>query len=410
MKIPFSPPLIDEQVFSEVIDTLKSGWITTGPKVEELEKEIKKISSTRYAICVNSATSGLMLAMRWFGIGIGDEVIIPAYTYAATALAVMNVGAHPVLVDINNDFNVDIDSIKKRINHLTKAIIPVDFGGWPCDYDELLNLVLDSKIRALFTPNNEKQQKLGRILLLSDSAHSLGAIYKGKPAATKSDMSVFSFHAVKNVTTAEGGAISISLPDNFSEEAVYQELKLMTLNGQTKDAYYKAKTRQWQYDIILQGFKMNMPDICAAIGLAQIRKYLNFIIPARRRISQLYVENLKQYDWAILPPQMSINKETSYHLFPLRIADINELQRNKIIHYLNEAGISVNVHFIPLPLFSLFKKIGYKIEDYPRSCESYNSEISLPIYPQLETSKLQYIIEKLSKAIIKIKCKSCFQQ
>lgn len=395
MKIPFSPPFIDDDVLNEVQDTLRSGWITTGPKVNALEIETAKLAAVKYALCVNSATSGLMLAMRWFGIGPGDEVIVPAYTYAATALAVYHLGAKPVLADVNPDFNINVDSIKKLINNSTKAIIPVDIAGWPCDYDELFRLVMDPEIIKIFYPKCDEQKKLGRILILSDAAHSLGAIYKNKPSASISDLSVFSLHAVKNVTTAEGGVICISLPDTFSEKEEYAKMRLMSLNGQTKDAYSKSKIGGWRYDILLPGYKMNMPDICAAIGLAQIRKYTDFLLIERKKIASHYSNRFSEYDWAILPSLVNQSKETSYHLYALRIKGITEIQRDTMIEEISKYGVAVNVHFIPLPMLTFFKQEGYRIEDYPQAYACYAGEISLPIYPQLDMHAVDYIIDSV---------------
>ncbi|MGA2406169.1 MAG: DegT/DnrJ/EryC1/StrS family aminotransferase [Bacteroidales bacterium] len=391
--IPFSPPFIDQDVINEVIDTLKSGWITTGPKVKELEKEICKMANISEVLCVNSATSGLMIALHWFGVGPGDEVIIPAYTYTATALAVYHLGAKPVLADINEDFNIDLNSIKKLINSSTKAIIPVDFAGWPCDYDEIIKLVSTPEIASQYKPNSKEQMNLGRILVLSDAAHSLGAIYRNKPAGSLADISVFSLHAVKNVTTAEGGAICITLPRSFSRKDVHAKMKLMSLNGQTKDAFSKSKAGDWHYDIILPGFKMNMPDICASIGLAQIRKYKNQILPERIRVALQYITRFKEYSWALLPPMQNFERETSYHLFALRINGITEKLRDLMIKEISIRGVAVNVHFIPLPMLKIFKEMGYKMENYPISYNCYAHEISLPIYPQLDTKKVNFIVD-----------------
>jgi len=348
--IPFSPPYIDQDVIDEVVDTLKSGWITTGPKVRALENEISQLCNVPDVLCVNSATSGLMLALRWFGVGPGDEVIIPVYTYAATALAVFHLGAKPVFVDVNSDFNINIESIKKCINKSTKAIIPVDIAGWPCDYDMIFELVKRPEIVSIFNPVKGEQAKLGRILILSDAAHSLGATYKGKSSGSLADITVFSLHAVKNVTTAEGGAICITLPDPMNSKQVHDKLKLMSLNGQTKDAYSKSKAGGWKYDIIFPGYKMNMPDVCAAIGLAQIRKYKDYIWKERKRVALHYTERFKDLNWTILPPIQSNEKESSYHLFALRIKDFSEKQRDLMIDEISKRDVSVNVHFIPLPL------------------------------------------------------------
>lgn len=393
--IPFSPPYIDQDVINEVIDTLNSGWITTGPKVKKLEGEISKATQVSDVLCVNSATSGLMIALKWFGVGPGDEVIIPCYTYSATALAVYHLGAKPVIVDVAKDFNIDIKEIRNHINTSTKAIIPVDFAGWPCDYDDILEIVSDPEIKRLFKPNSEEQNSLGRILVLSDAAHSLGAVYKGRPSGSLADISVFSLHAVKNVTTAEGGAICITLPKPFSTKKVYDKMKLMSLNGQTKDALSKSKAGEWQYDIVLPGYKMNMPDVCAAIGLAQIRKYKDFLLPERKRIALEYIEKFKKFNWVILPSMKASDKESSYHLFPLRIRNITCSERDLIIKKISAKGVSVNVHFIPLPMLTLFKEMGYNINDYPVSNECYSNEISLPIYPQLTDTQIDFIVDTL---------------
>lgn len=393
--IPFSPPYIDQDVIDEVLDTLNSGWITSGPKVKKLESEISKFANVSDVLCVNSATSGLMLALKWFGIGPGDEVIIPCYTYAATALAVYHLGAKPVIVDVSLDFNIDENAIESQINSSTKAIIPVDFAGWPCDYDAIIDIVSKPKIKSLFKPTSEEQSNLGRILILSDAAHSLGATYKGKPSGSVADISVFSLHAVKNVTTAEGGAICITLPDVLVRKKAYQKMKLMSLNGQTRDALSKSVAGEWKYDIVLPGYKMNMPDVCAAIGLAQIRKYKELLYPERKRIASAYTDRLKIYDWPILPALHDSIRESSYHLYPLRIKGISSLQRDMIIKKVSEMGIAVNVHFIPLPMLTLFKNLGYNIADYPISLECYSNEISLPIYPQLKEDQINFIVETL---------------
>lgn len=402
MKVPFSPPYIDDEVIAEVKDTLESGWITTGPKVKALEKETADLASVDYALCVNSATSGLMLAMRWFGIGQGDEVIVPAYTYCATALAVIHIGATPVMADIQNDFTIDFKDVEKKITSKTKAIIPVDIAGWPADYDAINQLVKRKDIMAKFRVENEIQRKLGRLLILSDAAHSLGAIQKGLPTGSLADLTVFSFHAVKNVTTGEGGCIAINLPANFDHQSVYSIMRLMTLNGQTKDAFTKTKAGGWRYDIVLQGYKMNMPDICAAVGLAQIRKYRKLLLPERKRVAESYHRSFSKYSWAQLPFLKEENTESSYHLFALRIKGITEAQRDAIIDEITLQQVAVNVHFIPMPMLSLFKEMGYRIEEFPVSFDNYSREISLPIYPQLTAEQIDYIVETVVNAYSKI--------
>ncbi len=399
MKIPFSPPYIDDDIKREVMETLDSGWITSGPRVLALEKLVAEQTGLTHVACCNSATSGLMLLLHWFGVTRGDEVIIPAYTYAATALVVMHIGATPVMVDSGEDFNIDVAKIKERITSKTKAIIPVVIAGWPCDYQQLFELVNAPDIKARFKPVTANQEKLGRIMVLSDAAHSLGATYANKPIGTWGDFSVFSFHAVKNVTTAEGGAMCINLPQQaFDHAEVYRTLKLWSLNGQTKDALAKTNGAGWRYDIVYPGFKMNMPDICAAIGLAQLRKYPTFMLPERKRVAEAYAKGFANYSWAIAPPMKDDVRESSYHVFALRIKGITEAQRDSMIERITEAGVSVNVHFQPLPMLTVFQERGYRIEDYPVAFSSYVTEISLPIYPQLDQEKIEYIVKAVVQA------------
>lgn len=396
--IPFSPPYIDDDVINEVIDTLKSGWITTGPKVKKLEKEIARLGGIEHVLCVNSATSGLIIALKWFGIGHGDEVIVPSYTYSATALAVYHIGAKPIMVDVLDDFTIDPIKLRKAITNRTKAIIPVDIAGWPAHYNEINQVVKEPDIEALFIPSSEEQKKLNRILVISDAAHSIGAIYKNTPTGSLVDLTVFSLHAVKNITTAEGGAICIGLPKSFNHSEVYSKLKLMCLNGQTKDAYSKSEAGGWKYDIVLPGYKMNMPDVCAAIGLGQIRKYKTKILPERKIIAERYNKLLCKYNWAQLPILLDKQTESSYHLYALRIKGISELQRDEMIKFISDHQISVNVHFIPMPMLSFFKALGYSIKDHEVAYDNYSREISLPIYPQLSNDQVNYIVEIVLKA------------
>lgn len=399
MKIPFSPPYIDDSVIDQVLDTLTSNWITTGPKVSDFEQEILKYTGTDAAICVNSWTSGAILMLKWFGVKVGDEVIVPAYTYCATALCVLHCGATPVMVDVLDDFTIDVEQVKQAITEKTKAIIAVDFAGWPCNYDALMNLVNLPVYKAQFNAEGEKQQQLGRILVIADAAHAMGSTYDGQSAAKKSDVAIFSFHAVKNITTAEGGCICLNLPPPFIAQDEYAFLKIYSLNGQNKDALSKSKGGGWRYDVLFAGLKINMPDVCAAIGLAQIRKYKNAILPARKTIALLYYNALKEQSWFIPPPLADGQRESSYHLFPVRIRAITERQRDKIIEDLAVLGIAVNVHFIPLPMLSVFKKIGYDIKKYPVAYRSYTTEISLPIYPQLTRGEVNFIITSLIKIV-----------
>jgi len=397
MKIPFSPPYISDEVINQVEDSLKSGWITTGPKVKKLEELVSQYTLSPETLCVNSATSGLILALKWFNIGHGDEVIIPAYTYAATALAVVHAGGVPVMVDVKDDFNISVNEIEKAITNRTKAIIPVDIAGWPCDYDEIFSLV--NRKRDIFEAASVNQETLRRILVLSDSAHSIGAIYKQNFIGVTADITVFSFHAVKNVTTAEGGALCINLPEPFNNQEVYKYLRLYTLNGQTKDAYTKSKAGGWRYDIVFAGLKINLPDVLAAIGVAQLPEYFESTLKIRKDIFGFYNYFFTKTDWAILPPYQSKDKNSSCHLYALRIKSISEKTRDEIIDKISANGVSVNVHFQPLPTLSLFKELGYKIKNYPVAFNNYKSEISLPIYPQLTKEQLNYIVNTIKEAV-----------
>ena len=335
MKIPFSPPYIDDKVINEVVDSLKSGWITTGPKVRALEEEIGRISGVKNVLCVNSWTSGAILMLRWLGLEPGDEVIVPAYTYSATALAVLWAGGKPIMVDSQEDFNISVKAIKEAITEKTKAIIPVDIAGFPCDYKSIMDLVNSDEIKAKFHPTSEVQEKLKRILVLSDSAHSIGAHYGDKRTGSETDLAIFSLHAVKNVTTAEGGAICLNLPKPFDNDELYKELRLRTLNCQTKDAFTKTKAGGWKYDIIGQGMKINMADVNAAIGLAQIREYEN-LLRERKRVFNIYTKAFADCEWAITPPSVSGIKESSYHIYALRIKGITEEQRDAIIQEISK--------------------------------------------------------------------------
>ncbi len=397
MHIPFCLPLIDKDVIAEVNDCLtNTGWLTTGPKVRELEAGIGKLTGTP-VLCVNSWTSGAMLLLRWYGIGPGDEVVIPAYTYSATALCALNLGARVVMVDVGPDFNMDPEKLRAAITPRTKAVIPVDIGGWPCDYDAI-HAVLEST-RNLFQPNNARQEQLGRPLLLSDAAHSIGAAYKGRPSGALADATVFSLHSVKNVTTGEGGAICLALPYPFDNEAEYQFLKTFALNGQTKSAFEKNQPGAWRYDIIDQGLKVNMPDVCAAIGLAQMRKYEKELLPERRRIFEQYNAAFTNEDWAILPPYQDEARASSCHLYMLRIAGAVESERDAIIQRIAEQGVGVNVHYIPMAMLTLFKNLGYRMEDYPMTYSLYCNEITLPLYNGLTEEQVGWVAESIVKEV-----------
>jgi dTDP-4-amino-4,6-dideoxygalactose transaminase len=402
MKINFAPPYIDDSVINEVVDSLKSGWITTGPKVKALEQEIKEFSGAHQVLCVNSWTSGAIMMLKWLGVQPGDEVIVPAYTYSATALAVLHAGAKPVMVDSNDDFNISVEGIRKAITNKTKAIIPVDIAGFPCDYDAIMASVKEEKIQQLFTATSPVQEKLGRILVMNDAAHSLGAFYQpGIRTGCETDVAIFSLHAVKNVTTAEGGAICLNLPIPFDNAGLYKELRQMTLNCQTKDAFSKSKAGGWRYDITGFGMKINMADINAAIGLAQMRQY-STLLEGRKSVFERYSSVLGKHDWAILPPSKINGKETSYHIYALRLKNASEQQRDEVIDEIASHGVAVNVHFIPMPMLTFFKNLGYDIDDYPQSYKNFSNEISLPIYPQLTEEEVDYVLSTLISAYEKV--------
>lgn len=406
MKIPFSPPYINQDVINEVVDTLESGWITTGPKVKALEEEIKSMTGAGAVLAVNSWTSGAILMLKWLGLKSGDEVIVPAYTYSATALAVLHAGGTPVMVDTDKDFNISLEEIRKAITPRTKAIIPVDFAGYPCCYRDIMELVHSEEVIQLFSSTSEVQEKIGRIMVINDAAHSLGAWYNkadGIRTGHETDVAIFSLHAVKNVTTAEGGAICLNLPAPFDNEELYAELRRMSLNCQTKDAFSKSKAGGWRYDITGLGLKINMADVNAAIGLAQLRSYDTSLLPRRKEIFQLYNNLLSEYPWAILPPAESKDgRETSYHLYALRVSNITEDQRDAMIDSISKKEVAVNVHFIPMPMLTLFKKLGYDINLYAQAYNNYKAEISLPIYPQLTNEQVKTVVEAVVDAYCEI--------
>ncbi len=400
--IPFYLPFVNDDIIDNLIDTIKSGWITTGPQVKILQEEVAIISGVNDVLCVNSATSALTLALHWYGVKPGDEVIIPAYTFAATALAVLHLGAKPVMVDIKDDFCIDTTKLAKAITEKTKVIMPVDMAGLPCDYNEIYDVVNSKEVKDKFKPLGDNQKKLGRVLILSDAAHSIGARYRGRPTGSLADLTVFSFHAVKNISSAEGGAICINLPIPFDNKKIYDFLRLISFNGQTKDAYAKTMGAEWKYDIIYPGFKINMPDILASIAVAQFQIYKKELYNRRKEIFALYDKAFEKISWAISPPSLCKKKESSYHVYLLRIKDITETQRDLIIEEIFRNGVSVNVHFQPLPMLTVFKNLNYKIEDYPVSYKNYSIEISLPVYPQLTNDNISYIVDCVIKAYNKI--------
>lgn len=398
--IPFSPPHISQEVIDEVVAALKSGWITTGPRTKELEKRLSAYCSVESTLCLNSATAGLEIMLRWFGVGPGDEVIVPAYTYSATANVVEHCGAKVVFADVKaEDFNINPGCIKKLITSNTKVIMPVDFAGWPCDFEEINKLVASPDVKALFKPNHPNQEQLGRIMVLSDAAHSIGAFYQGKHTGALTDVSVFSFHAVKNLTTAEGGAIALNFPAPFSNAEIYKTLCISTLHGQNKDALAKMQKGNWKYDIIEPGYKCNMTDIMAAIGLVELERYDREILPRRKAIMDKYHRAFRLYKWAELPPVENEEKVSSFHLYPLRIKGIDEPTRDKIMQAIFDQDVSVNVHFIPVPMMSYYKSKGYSIQNYPVTYYNFSREISLPVFEDLHDELVDQVIEAVVKAV-----------
>lgn len=399
--IPFSPPHINQDVIDEVVKVLKSGWITTGPRTKQFEKEITAFCGNKTTLCLNSATAGLEIILRWFGVTEGDEVILPAYTYSATANVVIHCGAKPVFVDVNSDdFNINIDAIEKAISPRTKVIMPVDFGGLPCDYVAINKLV--EKHKKSFVAANSEQKKLNRVLVLSDSAHSFGAWYNDKRTGSLTDISVFSFHAVKNLTTAEGGAVCLNLPTPFDNDEIYKNLCVKTLHGQNKDALAKTKKGNWRYDIVEAGYKNNMTDIMAAIGQVELARYEKETLPKRKDICTKYSAKLNQYNWAQIPIYETKEKESSYHLYPLRIKGVNEEQRDLIIQEIFDRDVSVNVHFIPLPQMSFYRNLGYNIGDYPTTYNNFSQEISLPVFYDLTDKMIDIVLDAVIQSVEKV--------
>ncbi|ALQ34847.1 DegT/DnrJ/EryC1/StrS family aminotransferase [Fusobacterium hwasookii] len=399
-KITFSPPDITDREIAEVVDTLKSGWITTGPKTKKFEEEIAKYCGVKKSVCLNSATAAMELALRLFDIGEGDEVITSAYTYTASASVIYHCGAKIVLADTKEgEFNIDPKEIEKLISPKTKAIIAIDIGGLPADYSEILNIVENKK--SIFNPKkNTYQEKLGRILIIGDAAHSFGSSYKEKKIGSVADITSFSFHAVKNLTTGEGGALTWNLPNNFDNEQIYKELMLLSLHGQNKDALSKLKAGAWKYDITIPAYKCNMTDIIASIGLVQLQRYDNEILKKKQELVSYYEKYLRDLVNKIELPIFKNNiKESCRHLYMIRLKNQDEGKRNEIIAKLGENDIATNVHFQPLPLLTAYKNLGFQIENYPNAYNQYKNEISLPLHDFLSEDDVKYICEYIKKLI-----------
>ncbi len=397
--IPFSPPRMDQKIIDEVVSALKSGWITTGPRVRKFEQNLTEYAGHKATLCTSSGSAGLELMLRWFGVKEGDEVILPAYTYCATANVIVHCGAKPVFVDVATDFNISMEAIEKAITNKTKVILPVDLAGFPCDYTEINELVKRKDIKAKFSPNTEEQKKLGRILVLSDAAHSVGAIYEGEKTGKLTDVTVYSFHAVKNLTTAEGGAVCLNLPEPFENEMIHKYLKMKSLHGQSKDAFSKTQIGGWRYDVIEPGYKFNMTDIAAAMGLVELERYDSDMLVHRKKIFDAYSNIFSKFDWAQLPDYETKEKVSSYHVYLIRIKGITEEQRDQIIQKIYEKEVAVNVHFIPLPMMTYYKKQGYSIDNFPVSYDNFARVISLPVYYDLTDEQVQFVGNTVKESV-----------
>lgn len=389
MLIPFSPPDITEAEIAEVVDTLKSGWITTGPKTKQFEKEIASFCHTEKAVCLNSATACLEGVLHFLGIGAGDEVITSAYTYTASASIVCHVGAKLVLVDTApGSCEMDYEQLAEKITEKTKAIIPVDLAGVVCDYEKIYEIVNEKK--AMFRPANKVQEAMGRIAVIADASHAFGAMRKGKMCGEIADFTAFSFHAVKNLTTAEGGAVTWREIPNYSSDEIYRFFMLYSLHGQTKDALSKTKVGQWEYDILLPGYKCNMTDIMAAIGLAQLRRYPS-MLERRKHIVAMYNKALENMPVRVLN-HYDDDHQSSGHLYLVYMLGKSVEERNRIIERMAEKNVATNVHYKPLPLLTAYKNLGFKIEDYPNAYDLYKCEITLPLHTKLTDEQAERVI------------------
>ncbi len=396
MNISFSPPDISELEVNEVSEALKSGWITTGPRTKKLENLVAQYVGVNRAVCLNSQTACAEMALRILGIGEGDEVIVPAYTYTASASVICHVGATPVMVDCAEDsFEMDYNKVEAAITDKTKAIIPVDLGGVVCDYDRILKIVENK--RGVFKPNTDIQKAIGRIAVLADTAHSFGASKNGVMAGNIADFSSFSFHAVKNFTTAEGGALTWKSIDGVSDDEIYKQVQLLSLHGQNKDALAKTQLGAWEYDIIGTWYKCNMTDIAAAIGLAQFERY-PALLQRRKEIICRYDAALKPMGIEVLP-HYTENQSSSGHLYITRIPNITTEERNEIIIKMAEQGVSCNVHYKPLPMHTAYKNMGFDIKDFPNAYAHFANEITLPLHTSLSDDEVDYVIEKYTKIV-----------
>ena len=396
MQVQFSPPDISEQEIEEVAAALRSGWITTGPRTKELEKRLARWVGTEKCVCLNSQTACAELALRLIGIGEGDEVITSAYTYTASASVICHVGATPVLIDTQKDgLEMDYEALAAAITPRTKAIIPVDLGGVPCDYDKIFQIVEEK--RSLFRPSSDVQRALGRIAVCTDAAHALGATWHGKMVGNIADFTAFSFHAVKNFTTAEGGALTWRTIDGVSDDELYRQLQLLSLHGQSKDALAKTKLGAWEYDVVGTWYKCNMTDVAAAIGLKQFERY-PALLQRRKEIIRRYDEALRPLGVQTLCHYAS-EYQSSGHLYITRLPGVTYARRGEIIEKMAAKGIACNVHYKPLPLHTAYKKLGFDEKNYPNAVAYFTNEITLPLHTLLTDEQVQYVIDNYAALV-----------
>lgn len=396
MNIPFSPPDISQAEIDEVVEALKSGWITTGPKTKKLEKELLQFTGTNIGVCLNSQTAAAEMTLRVLGVGPGDEVITSAYTYTASASVIDHVGANIVLVDTQEDsLEMDYDKLEEAITEKTKVIIPVDLAGIPCDYDKIFEIV--ERKKNLFKPNNEIQENFGRIIVVADTAHSLGAEYMGKKTGSVADFSNFSFHAVKNFTTAEGGYSTWKDREGLDNEKLYKQYQLLSLHGQSKDALSKTKLGSWEYDVAGPWYKCNMTDVHAGIGLAQVKRYPE-LLKRRKEIIEKYDDAFKPLGINVLDHFNELH-DSSGHLYITRIPGVDLEQRSTIIEEMANEGIACNVHYKPLPLLTAYKNLGFDIKDYQKAYKLYENEITLPLHTKLTDEEVDYVIKKYCEIV-----------
>ncbi len=392
MKVPFSPPDIGEAEIAEVVDTLRSGWITTGKKTKRFERELAEFCHTGRVACLSSQTAAAEMTLRLLGVGPGDEVITTAYTYTATASVVCHVGATPVIVDVAKDcYEMDYDAMERAITERTKVIIPVDLGGILCDYQRIFEIV--ERKKAMFHPSNDLQKAIGRIIVMADGAHSLGGVRDGKISGQTGDFTCFSFHAIKNLTTAEGGAVTWRQIPGVDDEELYRQYMLLSLHGQSKDALKKSRPGDWEYDIIEPYYKCNMTDIQASLGLAQLQRYEE-ILERRHEIIRRYNQKLEGHGLR-LPRHTGENFRSSGHLYIVRIEGASEQERNEVIVRMGEREIACNVHYKPLPMLTAYRKRGFDIKDYPNAYDLYHNAVSLPLHTCLTDEQIDFVADNL---------------